>query len=102
MRLIVREVSALKARKAGIFTKIVIAALMVYAIVTLIKLQDRIEEAEIARDALTVQARELQAGNAGLEHEVSHSTDRETLEDVARNKLGFVLPGEIVFYNLND
>ncbi|MBO4330462.1 MAG: septum formation initiator family protein [Oscillospiraceae bacterium] len=69
---------------------------------TLIKLQDRIEEAENARDALAVQARELQAGNAGLEYEISHSTDKETLEDVARTKLGFVLPGEIVFYNLND
>lgn len=75
---------------------------MIYAVLTLVKLQGRIEAAEGAQKALEGQVSELQSANAYLEHEVSSSTQRETLEDVARSKLGFVLPGEIIFYNLNE
>lgn len=92
----------MKVRRANILTKLIISALVVYAVVSLIKMQERIERAEQSRDALAEQVRGIEADNASLAYKVEHSSDRETIEDVARSKLGLVLPGEIVFYDLGD
>ena len=44
----------------------------------------------------------MPVSNAALEYEIDHCQDPETLEKVAREKLGLVLPGEIVFYDMGD
>lgn len=90
----------MRSRRAGIITKLIISALAVYAVVSLIRIQGRIEDAEQSRDALAGQVHTIQNENASLAYKVEHSTDRETIEDIARSKLGLVLPGEIVFYDL--
>lgn len=90
----------MKGKRASIFTKLVISALVVYAVVSLVQLQRRIDAAERSRDALEQQVLEMQAENEAIAYKVGHSDDRETLEDIARSKLGLVLPGEIVFYDL--
>ena len=92
----------MKVRRASIFTILVIAALMIYALVSLIKMQNRLGEAEAAKNALKLKAQELSAANDTLNFEIAHSTDPETIEEVAREKLGLVLPGEIIFYDMSN
>jgi cell division protein FtsB len=40
--------------------------------------------------------------NADLADAIEHSDDRDRKEDVAREKLGLVAPGEIIFYSMGD
>ncbi len=92
----------MKIRRASMFTILVITALLVYALVSLIRMQSRLSEAEAARDVLQMKAQKLKSVNAALEYEIAHSTDPQTIEEVARDKLGLVLPGEIIFYDMSN
>ena len=89
-------------KKAGILTIIVILAIVVYAVSSLVSLKSQMSEAREKRDALQVQVDKEQQINAELQYAISHSEDPETLEDIARNKLGLVKPGEKIFYDIND
>ena len=43
---------------------------------------------------------DAQQENARLEYEIEHSEDPETMEQIAREKLGLVKPGEKIFYDI--
>ena len=40
--------------------------------------------------------------NAELEYDVAHAGDPETIESIARTKLGLVMPGEKIFYDVGN
>jgi len=40
--------------------------------------------------------------NEELQYAIKHSTDPEIIEDVARNDIGLVKPGEKLFYDVSD
>ncbi len=92
----------MKSRRASIFTILVISALLIYALVSLIGMQGRLEDAEAARKALELKKQELTATNESLKYEIAHSDDPKTIEEVAREKLGLVLPGEMIFYDMSN
>lgn len=92
----------MKFRKAGILTKIVIAGLLVYAIVGSISLRTQIVKAQEQQEALSIQASQLAAENAEMQYEIDNSTVPDVIESVARNRLGLVKPGEIVFYDASN
>ena len=83
-----------------IIASLLLVTLLVYALVSLSRMNTRIEEAEEFRDALAAQALTLAVGNASLEYEIEHSTEPDMIARVARDYLGLVLPGEIVFYDI--
>ena len=92
----------MKLRRAGIVTKLVVLILIVYAVVTLIDLQTRIDNAEREQAALAEAVADKRADNEALRYEIEHSGDPETLEELARDKLGLVLPGEQIFYDIGN
>ena len=92
----------MKVKRASIFTKLVVAALMVYAVVTLIGLQERIDAGEVQNAMLAQQIEETEISNAALEYSIQNSESSDTLEDIARSKLGLVYPGEKVFYDMGN
>lgn len=92
----------MKSRKASIITKLVVLAAIGYSMVTLVSLSARIEAAEAAKEALLRQVAEKREQNAALEYSIQHSDDLETIKDVAREKLGLVMPGEIIFYDVSS
>jgi cell division protein FtsB len=51
---------------------------------------------------LQQQVTEMTQKNAELQYQIDHGTDEETIEEIARNKLGLVLPGEKVFYDISN
>jgi cell division protein FtsL len=89
----------MKLKRAGIITKIVIFALIVYASVTLINMRARIDAALIKQEELKQQVAEKQASNDQLQYEIDHKGDSDTIADVARDDLGLVAPGEKVFFD---
>ncbi len=92
----------MKLRKTGIFTKIVIIALAAYAIVSLLSLKSRLAQAEAYQAKLEEEVSRAELENAGLSYEIEHSADDSTIEDIARDKLGLVKPGEKIFYDVGN
>lgn len=94
--------SAMKLKKAGLITKIVILAIVAYMALSLVGMRGQVASARAERDRMETQVKNLSAANAAVEYEIEHSTETETLESIARDKLGLVLPGETVYYDINE
>lgn len=87
----------MKWRKANILTLMVIAALMVYACVSLLRLRQKVAEAAETELRLQQELAELESQNAALEYAVENAEDPEVIAGVARDKLGLVMPDEQIF-----
>ena len=86
-------------KRSSLLTKLLILVLVVYATVTLVTLQSQVNEKQAQAEALqntidATQQENLQAINA-------LGTD-EGVEAVARQKLGLVAKGEIIFYDVGN
>lgn len=92
----------MKFRRASLITKIVILAIILYAGISLVSLKVQIADAREKRDELQSEVDNVLQTNTELQYSIEHSTDPETIEDIARNKLGLVKPGEKIFYDVSN
>ncbi len=92
----------MKLKRSSIFMKIVILALIVYAGITLVTAKNRIAEARADQAALQAEVDAALRENAELEYDVAHAGDPETIESIARTKLGLVKPGEKIFIDVGN
>ena len=83
-----------KTKKAGLLTKLVILALLIYLATSLLNLQSRIRATQAERDTLSRQVAEQTQVNAYLAEDVANPDDPDRIADIARDKLGLVVPGE--------
>jgi cell division protein FtsB len=58
--------------------------------------------AQDKNDALKAQIAQKTEENGALKYSIEHSADPATLQDVARAKLGMIMPGEIIFYDVSN
>lgn len=91
----------MKFKRASLVTKIVILAIVVYAGISLVSLKVQVSGAREKRDTLQTQVDGVLQNNTELQYQIDHSTDSETIEDIARDKLGLVKPGEKIFYDIS-
>ena len=89
----------MKFKKASIFTKLVIAALMVYAVISLFMVHRQTRQLQDRAATLQQQVSEMTQSNAELQYQIDHSEDDDM---IAREKLGLVKPGEKIFYDTSD
>ncbi len=89
-------------KRAGAMTKLLIVILLVAAAVALLEIDGRLGQAQARREELDRQVTAQLQTNAQLADAIEHSDDPERIADVAREKLGLVEPGEIVFYSMGD
>jgi len=89
----------MRVSRSRTITRIIIFALIVYACISLISLRGRIdtvrEDLNNARRAVA----DMEVSNAQVEYEIENYNDPEVIADIARSELGFVLPGEKVYYD---
>ena len=90
-----------KTKKAGLLTKLVILALLIYLATSLLDLQSRIRQTQAERDTLSRQVAEQAQVNADLAEDVANPDDPDRIADIARDKLGLVGPGEKVIVITN-
>ena len=76
----------MKFRRASLITKIVILAIILYAGISLVSLKVQISDARVKRDELQSEVDSVLQTNTELQYAINHSTDPETIEDIARNK----------------
>lgn len=92
----------MKLKKAGLITKIVILAIVAYMALSLVGMRGQVAAARTERDRMEEQVKNLSAANAAVKYEIEHNGETETIESIARDKLGLVLPGETVYYDVNE
>lgn len=88
--------------RAGLLTKILILVLLIVVAISLLELNSRMDQAQEQKEALTRQVAVQTQTNADLTDAIEHSDDLDRIADVAREKLGLVAPGEIIFYSMGD
>ena len=92
----------MKLKRSSLLIKIVILALIVYAGITLVTVKNRIAAAQADQAALQAKVDAALRENAELEYDVAHAADQDTIESIARTKLGLVMPGEQVFIDVGN
>jgi cell division protein FtsB len=55
--------------------------------------------AKAEQDELRAKITEKEVSNAALEYDIEHSDDDEVIADIARDTLGFIYPGEKIYYD---
>ena len=89
-------------KRSSLLTKILILVLVVYATVTLVSLQGQVNEKEAEAQALQKDILAAKQENLRLEQAIDTLDTDEGVENVAREKLGWVAEGEIVFYDIGN
>jgi len=89
-------------RRGNIFAKLVVVGLVVYTSVTLIGLHSQIISAQEARAEMELVVAELGQTNEAYEREIDNRYDPETIERIARDRFGLVMPGERTFYAVSN
>ncbi len=92
----------MKLKRSSLFIKIVILALIVYAAISLVGAKNRIAAAQADQAALQAKVDAALQENAELAYDVAHAGDQETIESIARTKLGLVMPGEKIFIDVGN
>ena len=78
--------------------RIVAVALLLYSLGLLWVSYSRIQSAEQTVSGLSEKVSELETDRAALTEKIAAVKSGEGLEQLARERLGYVLPGEKVFY----
>ena len=89
-------------RKSSLMLKLIILIVAVYSTVTLVSLQSQISEKKAEAADLTLAIGSTELENQRLEDEIANVDTEEGITEIARNKLGLVNEGEIVFYDVGN
>lgn len=88
----------MKIKRSSMLTKIVLAVLLIYALVTLVTIADRTKDAEARLEEEKRVEAALAAENDGMMYDLEHKDDPDVIEGIARDKLGMTNPDEETFY----
>ncbi len=89
-----------RSRSGGILSAVVVLALLAALGVQVRGLRAQVESARAERDSYQTQVQQLEEKNASLTEDIEEGATQEKLEEIAREELGMVLPGEYVFYSV--
>lgn len=82
--------------RAGLLTKFLLLALLLGIGWQLYRLQDQVEAAQAEKDRLAAQVEVQRQENDALSADIAEGGTQEKMEEIARNELGMVFPGEYV------
>ncbi len=89
-------------QKSSLVTKLLVLVLVVYATVTLVKLQDQLTEKKAEAAQLSQELETIEQENQRLEHAIDALDTDEGIAAVARQKLGMINRNQIVFYDVGN
>lgn len=91
-----------KKKKVNLLTKVLVTAFAVYAAFTMVSLQLRIDAMEKTKSKLERELELQQLLNAELYHATSGGIDSAYVAKLAREDLGYIFPGELVFQDVSS
>ena len=89
----------MKLKKAGLLTKIIVIALLVYMATALLDLRTQVQASQAQQEDLRSQVEALAQENARLSDAIENSDDPDVLESVAQEK-GWVPNGSTLFVDV--
>ena len=92
----------MKGIKSGIVPKIIIAAVIVYIVVSIISLHTQIAAKKAEADALSHKMDILTEENESLQETLLSELTEEQIRQIAREKLGLVSADDEVYYNVSS
>ena len=84
-------------RKSSLITKLIILAVVIYAVVTIVALQPKIDTLKSESDTLNQEVLALQESNQSLQHDIDTMNTEEGIMKIARERLNLVTDGEWIF-----
>ena len=82
--------------RAGPLTKALLLILLLGISWQLYRLQGQVEAAQAEKDLLAAQVEVMRQENSTLAADIAAGGNQEKMEEIARNELGMVFPGEYV------
>lgn len=86
-------------RRFSLITKLVLLAVMAYAVVTIVSLQPKINTLRAENEALSDEILALEQDNAALQEDIEALGSDDSVMKIARERLNYVLDGEIIYIN---
>ena len=87
----------MRLRKSSLITKLLILAVMIYAIVTVVTLQPQISDSRQQAATLQADVASAQQANLALEQDIANVGTDEAVMKIARERLNLVEYGEMIF-----
>ena len=91
-----------KRQGGGVLTWTLILLLLVAAGWQLWRLQDQVKDAQATQQELSRQVELQRQENDALSAEIADGNSPKKMEEIARDELGLVSPGERVFYDVSN
>lgn len=91
-----------KRARVSLLTKVLLLALLVSIGWQLYRLHDQVRAAQVEKEQLASQVQVQQQKNDALSSDIATGETPEKMEELAREKLGLVAPGERVFYDTSN
>lgn len=89
-------------RKMPVVVKIAMLVFLLYAAVTIIRLQSQIADKREELAGLTEQVEEYEQANERLRQEMQDGISEEDISELARTELSYAEPGERVFVDTSS
>ncbi len=89
----------MKVKRAGMLTKLLILILLVATVTTYLNLRKELRTLTAQQTTLERRNEKQRQENDALAAAIAQKDDPERIAAVARERLGYVAPGEIVFYD---
>lgn len=83
--------------RSSLITKLLILAVMAFAVITIVTVQPKIDALQAERDALAEENGALQQENLELEQDIASLGTEDSVRKLARERLNMVADGEIVY-----
>lgn len=87
---------------SSLLTKLVILVLLAAIGWQLYGLKSQVESAQAEKEQYAAQVAALQQENDALAADIAEGDTTEKMEEIAREELGLVTPGEYVFYDTSN
>lgn len=88
----------LKLKKAGILTRSIVLCLCFYSVINMFLVLEKLDEAETLYEDLSMKIEIQNISNSSLQELFNSSLTDEDIAEIARERLGLVMPEEIFFY----
>lgn len=84
-------------RRSSLITKLIILAVVIYAVVTIVALQPKIDTLKSESNSLNDEVLALQEANRSLQNDIEAMDTDEGIMKIARERLNLVADGEWIF-----
>ena len=92
----------MKFKRSSFLAKVVVLVLLVFTAITLLNIRSRIQAAEVELAAYQAAVDQQQEINAALQDNIENSNDPDTVLAVAKDKLGLLESGEVIYYDTTN